>query len=113
MLNQSTDIDLLFQALADPTRRLMIELMSGGPVAASNFAKPCDISLPAVLQHLKLLEGCGLVRSEKRGRVRHCMLETAAFARIERWVEERRMSWHRQLDQLEQILAEDETGDSP
>jgi DNA-binding transcriptional ArsR family regulator len=109
MLNQSSELDLLFQALADPTRRSMIERLSQGPVAVSELARPFAISLPATMQHLRLLEASGLVRSEKLGRVRTCRLETAALQQIEQWVTERRIGWERRLDRLGDILAEETT----
>ena len=72
MLNQQTSLDLAFQALADPTRRAMVERLSRGPASVSELAKPLDMSLPAVMQHLAMLESSGLVRSQKVGRVRTC-----------------------------------------
>ena len=111
MLNQTVTLDLLFQALADPTRRAMVERLSRGPASVSELARPLAMSLPAVVQHLQVLEASGLVRSEKVGRVRTCHIEPAALQMAERWISERRASWERRLDRLGEYLAEhpDET----
>ena len=105
MLNQSASLDLAFQALADPSRRAMVERLSSGPASVSELARPLPMSLPAVVQHLQVLEASGLVRSEKVGRVRTCRLEAAALRAAERWIAERRTSWERRLDRLGDYLA--------
>ena len=105
MLNQSQSLDLMFQALADPTRRSMVERLSRGPASVSELAKPLAMSLPAVVQHLQVLEASGLVRSEKVGRVRTCTMEPEALQRVETWVNERRTLWARRLDRLGAYLA--------
>ncbi len=106
MLNQSVQLDRMFHALADPTRRVMVERLSRGPTSVSELAKPFAMSLPAVVQHLKVLEESGLVRSEKVGRVRTCRIETAGMRTVEQWISERRASWERRLDRLGEFLAE-------
>lgn len=105
MLNQSISLDLMFQALADPSRRLMVERLSRGPASVSELAKPLAMSLPAVVQHLQVLETSGLVRTEKIGRVRTCTIDTGALQMAERWIHERRTFWERRLDRLGDILA--------
>ena len=114
MLNQSAKLDLTFQALADPARRGMLARLSRGPAAVSELAKPLDMSLPAVLQHLHMLEASGLVTSEKKGRVRTCRLEPVALARAEGWIAEQRALWEARLDRLgdylEQLQKEDGNG---
>jgi DNA-binding transcriptional ArsR family regulator len=107
MLNESASLDRLFHALADPTRRLMVERLSRGPASVSELAEPLPISLPATVQHLQVLEETGLVRSEKVGRVRTCIAEPAALRPVEVWVAERRSSWERRLDRLGSYLAEE------
>jgi len=92
MLNQYTLLDLMFQALADPSRRMMLERLSRGPASVSELAQPLAMSLPAVVQHLQVLETSGLVRSEKVGRVRTCRIEPAALRTAEQWITERRTS---------------------
>jgi DNA-binding transcriptional ArsR family regulator len=107
VLNQAAKLDGVFQALADPTRRVMVERLSrGGPSSVSALARPLAMSLPAVMQHLRVLEASGLVRSEKVGRVRTCRIEPAALRSVERWVAGRRASWERRLDRLGDYLAE-------
>ena len=106
MLNQSAALDLLFQALADPTRRAMVERLSRGPASVSELARPLAMSLPAVVQHLQVLEASGLVRSEKIGRVRTCRIEPTALRLAEQWIEERRTSWESRLDRLGDYFAE-------
>src|SRR5438128_578863 len=98
MLNKSAPLDLLFQALADPTRRVMVQRLSRGPASVSVLAQPLAMSLPAVMQHLQVLEASGLVRSEKVGRVRTCRIEPAALRTAEEWIVGRRANWERRLD---------------
>jgi DNA-binding transcriptional ArsR family regulator len=104
MLNQSATLDLAFQALADPTRRAIVERLSRGPASVGELAKPFAMSLPAVMQHLALLEHSGLVQSEKIGRVRTCRIDPAALSQAERWINERRLEWERRLDRLGRYL---------
>jgi DNA-binding transcriptional ArsR family regulator len=106
MLNQSAPLDRVFQALADPTRRVMVERLSRGPVSVSTLAQPFAMSLPAVIQHLQILEASGLVRSEKVGRVRTCRIEPAVLHTAEQWIAARQAAWERRLDRLGDYLAE-------
>jgi DNA-binding transcriptional ArsR family regulator len=99
-------VDRIFHALADPSRRLIVERLSRGPASVSELAEPLPMSLPAVVQHLQVLEGSGLVRSEKVGRVRTCRIEPVALRPVERWIGERRSSWERRLDRLGEYLAD-------
>jgi DNA-binding transcriptional ArsR family regulator len=101
------EIDLLFQALADPSRRAMIDRLTRGPASVSELAQPLAMSLPAVVQHLHVLEASGLVRSQKLGRVRTCTVEPAALRTAERWIADRRTFWEESLDRLGAYLAED------
>lgn len=105
MLNQQADLDRVFYALADPTRRTIVEHLSKRPASVSELAEPHAISLPAVFQHLQILESCGLVRSEKVGRVRTCRIEPTALRAAERWVTDRRTMWEKNLDRLSEYLA--------
>lgn len=104
MLNQLSPLDLAFQALADPTRRAMVERLSQGPASVSDLARPFAMSFPAVMQHLAVLESSGLVRSEKIGRVRTCSIEPQALSFAEQWINARRTEWERRLDRLGQYL---------
>ena len=101
-------LDLAFQALADPSRRAMVDRLAQGPASVSELAKPLAMSLPAVMQHLQVLEASGLVMSEKVGRVRTCRIEPKAFTQAEQWIAERRALWERRLDRLGQFLDETE-----
>jgi DNA-binding transcriptional ArsR family regulator len=105
VVNQTGGLDLVFRALSDPTRRFMLERLSRGPASVSELAAPLTISLPAVVQHLQVLEASGLVRSEKAGRVRTCRLEPEALSLAERWIAERRTTWERRFDRLGRLLA--------
>jgi DNA-binding transcriptional ArsR family regulator len=106
MLNQSVALDRVFHALADPSRRGMVDRLSRGPASVSELARPLAMSLAAVLQHLQVLEAAGLVRSEKVGRVRTCRIEPSVLRTAEHWIGERRTSWERRLDRLGDYLAE-------
>src|SRR5689334_11552995 len=106
MLNQR--LDQVFQALADPARRGMMERLSRGSASVSELAEPLDMSLPAVLQHLAVLEESGLVRSAKVGRVRTCTMQPAALLAAETWLTRRKAQWERHLDRLGEYLAEEE-----
>ncbi|HEX7147457.1 MAG TPA: metalloregulator ArsR/SmtB family transcription factor, partial [Actinomycetota bacterium] len=90
MLNQSVPLDRVFHALADPSRRVMVDRLSRGPASVSELARPLDMSLAAVVQHLQVLEASGLIRSQKVGRVRTCQIEPAALRTAEEWITERR-----------------------
>jgi DNA-binding transcriptional ArsR family regulator len=100
------EIDRVFHALADPNRRVIVERLTRGPATVSDLARPLPMSLPAVVQHLDVLQSSGLVRSEKRGRVRTCRLEPAALQPVEQWIGARRSDWERRLDRLGDYLAE-------
>ena len=104
MLNRDADLDRMFQALADPTRRAMIARLSENPASVSDLARPFNMSLPAVVQHLQVLEQSGLVTTKKQGRVRTCTLDTGALTRAERWINERRAQWESRFDRLGQLL---------
>lgn len=105
MLNQSADLDRAFHALADPTRRAIVERLAREPASVSALARPLAMSLPAVMQHLAVLEASGLVRSEKSGRVRMCRVEPEALSLAERWINDRRTEWENRLDRLGDYLA--------
>ena len=106
MLHQQAPLDLAFQALADPTRRMMVERLCRGPASVSELARPLEMTLSAVVQHLAVLEASGLVQSEKIGRVRTCRIEPKALSAAEQWIAERRASWERRLDRLGEYLAQ-------
>ena len=105
MLKQSTGLDAMFQALADPSRRSMVERLSRGSASVSELAAPLAMSMPAVMQHLAVLEASGIVRSTKVGRVRSCQLEPAALTAAEQWMSQQRLLWEQRLDRLGAMLA--------
>jgi DNA-binding transcriptional ArsR family regulator len=109
MLNDSLRLDLAFQALADPARRGMLARLSRGPASVTELARPLPMSLPAVLQHLRALEASGLVRSEKKGRVRTCRIEPRALAAAEAWIAEQRAVWEGRLDRFQAYVEEMKT----
>jgi DNA-binding transcriptional ArsR family regulator len=106
MLNQSAQAERVFQALAVPSRRFIVEQLSTGPASVSELARPLRLTLAAVVQHLQVLEASGIVRSEKVGRVRTCRIEPAALQAAEQWIAQRRAMLESQLDRLGVHLAE-------
>jgi DNA-binding transcriptional ArsR family regulator len=106
MFRAAANLDLAFQALADPSRRAMVDRLVIGPATVSELAKPLAMSLPGVMQHLAVLEGSGLVISEKIGRSRTCRIEPKVLSQAEQWIAERRALWERRLDRLGQFLEE-------
>lgn len=105
MLKQQTEpLDLMFQALADPTRRRMVERLSRGSASVSELAEPFQMSLPAIVQHLQVLEQSGLVTTQKVGRVRTCTIDTGALSMAEKWINDRRIGWEHRLDRLGAFL---------
>jgi DNA-binding transcriptional ArsR family regulator len=108
MRNPKVNIDRLFHALGDPTRRAILDRLSQGPVSVSALAGPLGITLTAVVQHLQILEECGLARTEKLGRVRTCRIESAGFNALEQWIRNHRTVWERKLDRLGALLEEED-----
>jgi DNA-binding transcriptional ArsR family regulator len=106
MLNQTVDLDRVFQALADPGRRSMVERLSAGPASVSELGQPLSMSLAAVLQHVQVLEASGLILSQKVGRTRTCSINPAALRSAEHWITQRRALVERRLDRLGEYLAE-------
>lgn len=108
---QRSMADQVFDALGDATRRSIIDRLSRGPASVSDLAKPLDISLAAVLQHVQVLEQCGLVHSAKVGRVRTCKLRERGLTVIEGWIRQRRSLWERRFDRLAEVLGEAAEGE--
>ena len=106
VLNQTIDLDRTFQALADKSRRSMVERLTLGPASVSELAEPLAMSLAAVLQHVQVLESSGLVKTEKVGRTSTCRIERAAMTAAEQWITDRRRGWETRLDRLGDILNE-------
>jgi DNA-binding transcriptional ArsR family regulator len=106
MPNQSEQLNRIFQALADPTRRAVLERLSSGPAPTSELAQPFKMALPSFSQHLDVLEKCGLVRSRKKGRVRTYRLAPQPLTVAEHWMVRQRTIWERRLDQLDDYLED-------
>jgi DNA-binding transcriptional ArsR family regulator len=104
MLDQRIDLDRTFQALADKSRRCMVERLALGSASVSELAEPLAMSLAAVVQHVQVLEACGLVKTEKVGRTRMCRIEPAAMTAAEKWITDRRRGWETRLDRLGDLL---------
>ena len=111
MQRKKPNIDRVFHALGDPTRRAIMEKLSQGPISVSRLAEPLDITLAAVVQHLQVLEESGLVQTEKVGRVRTCRVEPAGLSVAQQWIGDRRSMWERRLDRLGDLLAEPDDSD--
>jgi DNA-binding transcriptional ArsR family regulator len=106
MLDQTIDLDRTFQALADKSRRTMVERLTLGPASVSELAEPLAMSLAAVVQHVQVLEACGVVKTQKVGRTRMCRIEGAAMTAAEKWINDLRRSWEARLDRLGDVLTE-------
>jgi len=105
MPNQSTHLDQVFQALADPTRRAVVQRLASGPAGVSELAQPFPMALPSFTQHLAVLEKSGLVHSRKQGRVRTYWLAPEPLEPAARWLTQQREQWERRLDQLDSYLS--------
>jgi DNA-binding transcriptional ArsR family regulator len=104
MPNQSVELNRVFQALADPTRRAVLERLNRGPAPMSELAEPFDMALPSFSQHLDVLEDCGLVRSSKEGRVRTFELQAKPLEVAGHWMAKQRAMWERRLDQMDNYV---------
>lgn len=104
MIERSRDLDLLLRALADPTRRAVVERLSRGDASVSELAEPFEMTLPSFVRHLRILEEAGVVRTHKVGRVRRCELAPERLVVVGDWLEEQRRIWEARLDQLDAYL---------
>ncbi|MCD9199770.1 ArsR/SmtB family transcription factor [Aeromicrobium wangtongii] len=109
MVKYSEPLDTMFRALADSTRRAMVEHLVRGPASVSELAQPFDMSMPAVVQHLTVLEDAGIVTSHKTGRVRTVQLAPDALVAAGEWIGRQRLPAERRLDRLGELLAADDT----
>ena len=107
MLDQMVDLDRTFQALADRSRRAMVQRLTLGPASVSELGRPLAMTLAAVVQHVQVLEACGVVRTEKVGRTRVCRIEPAAMTAAEQWMRTLRQTWESRLDRLGDLLDEE------
>jgi DNA-binding transcriptional ArsR family regulator len=108
MPKSSPQIDRLFHALGDPTRRAILDRLTSGPMSVSRLAEPLGVTLTAVAQHLQILEEARLVHTEKLGRVRTCRIQPAGLDVLEKWIRDHRTAWERKFDGLGHMLAEEE-----
>ncbi|KRE02091.1 ArsR family transcriptional regulator [Bosea sp. Root381] len=106
MTSPQPALDEAFKALADPTRRAVVQALGHGPASVSELARPFEMALPSFLQHLKVLEDCGLVATSKSGRVRTCTLRPEPLAAAEQWLEKQRSLWTKRLDQLDRLVLQ-------
>ena len=106
-MGAARDIDRIFNALGDPTRRAIIERVSQGPVLVSHLAKPLKMTLAAVVQHIQVLEAGGLVHTEKLGRTRTCALQPRGFDLATKWINSRKSLWEKRLEKLGALLDEE------
>jgi DNA-binding transcriptional ArsR family regulator len=104
MLKQEAQLDLMFHALADSSRRSMLQRLGSGPCSVSELARPLSMSLAGVVQHVRILETSGLISSTKIGRTRTCRLNQVALRDVEKWIAERQSNVERQLDRLGEML---------
>jgi len=105
MPNYLRELDSVFQALAHPVRRAVVERLASGPAGVSTLAEPHAMALPSFMQHLRVLERAGLVRTRKSGRVRMVEVTPESFRRAESWIAEQRRTWEARLDQLDAYVT--------
>ena len=105
MAQYSQQLNGIFQALADPTRRAVLGRLGQGPASVSELAKPFDMALPSFMKHIHSLEDSGWIRTRKEGRVRTCVIEKKSFAVVEAWLSEQRDLWEGRADRLEQFVT--------
>lgn len=105
MPNQSANLDRVFHALSDPTRRAIVGRLSQGPASVSELAKPFSMAMPSLLQHLQVLEDSRLIRTEKVGRVRTCKMQPSALGVAQTWIAQQRAIWEERFDRMEAYVA--------
>lgn len=105
MANQQQPLDSIFSALADPTRRAVLRQLGRGPASISDLAAPFDMALPSFMKHIHFLEGSGLIKTRKTGRVRTCTIQKKSFVTAESWLHAQRALWEAQTDRLEQFIS--------
>jgi DNA-binding transcriptional ArsR family regulator len=108
MAQQTAELDGLFQALGDPTRRAVLGRLVSGPASVSELAGPFDMALPSFMKHIRQLEKCGWIRTRKQGRVRTCAIEEKPFTMVEGWLSEQHSIWEGRADRLEQFVTSKE-----
>lgn len=109
MDHYSDQLDGIFQALADPTRRAVLARLGKGPASISDLAEPFDMALPSFMKHIHFLEGSGLIQTQKQGRVRTCIIEKQQFKAVEAWLWQQRSLWEGRTDRLEHFVTRAQT----
>ncbi len=105
---QADDLSMVFLALADPTRRAVIDRLGHGPASVSELARPFDMGLPSFMKHIRFLESSGMIRTAKSGRTRTCMIEGAAIGEAEKWLAAQRALWQGRADRLEAFVLQEQ-----
>ncbi|MFN8661574.1 MAG: metalloregulator ArsR/SmtB family transcription factor [Thermomicrobiales bacterium] len=105
MEQQAAHLNDIFQALADPTRRAVLGRLRAGPASVGELAQPFEMALPSFMQHIRVLESSGWIRTRKEGRVRVCTIEQEPIAAIEAWLAEQREVWEARTDRLEAFVT--------
>ena len=105
MEQYQTSLDGIFHALADPTRRAVIGQLGRGPASVGDLAAPFEMALPSFMKHIHVLEGAGLIRTSKEGRVRQCTIDQTRLAAVDGWLSEQRAIWNGRTDRLEQFVT--------
>lgn len=113
MEHYSEPLDGIFQALADPTRRAVLGRLGQGPASIGDLHRPFDMALPSFMKHIRVLEGSGLIRTRKAGRVRTCVLEQQRLAAIDDWLSQQRALWEGRADRLEQFVTNQQKQETP
>jgi DNA-binding transcriptional ArsR family regulator len=113
MAQYSAQLDGVFQALADPTRRAVLGRLGAGPASIGELAAPFDMALPSFMKHIHYLQNTGWITTRKTGRVRICTLDTRSFDDIEAWLSEQRSIWEARTDRLEHFVTTTEDKDAP
>lgn len=108
MAQHSTQLDVVFHALSDPTRRAVIDRLGRGPASVSELAEPFDMALPSFMKHVRMLEDGGWITTRKAGRVRTCTLDAAPFTAVENWLQRQQQNWEAHTDRLEQFVTRQE-----
>ena len=108
MAQYHSQLDDLFQALSDPTRRAVLARLARGPASVSELAQPFDMALPSFMKHVRVLEESGWIRTQKEGRVRTCAIDPRQFTAVQEWLNEQRAIWEARTDRLEQFVLDQE-----
>src|SRR5262245_4590736 len=113
MDKHGNELNGVFQAFADPTRRAVLSRLASGPASVSDLGAPFDMALPSFMKHIRCLEGAGLIRTQKHGRVRTCAIDKGKFAAAETWLSEQRSIWEGRTDRLERFVAKIKDKEAP